>query len=93
MEFRSTWGLLGEIAIKFAEVSGVSASLHCMLDLAKSRPEIAKEGFFAVLVLPVDRGKNRYETRPRGQRRQPAAATSGNLPLYAGAHELRNSVS
>src|SRR5882724_9097496 len=43
--------LLCEIAIKFAERFRCERSLHRMLDLAKSRPEIAKESFFAVLVL------------------------------------------
>src|SRR5882724_11585737 len=40
-----------EIAIKFVERFRRKRSLHGMLDLAKSRPEIAKESFLAVLVL------------------------------------------
>src|SRR5947207_9446013 len=43
--------LLCEVAIKFAERFGCERSLHRMLDLAKSWPEIAKKSFLAVLVL------------------------------------------
>src|SRR5438067_2509111 len=44
--------LLREIAIKFAERFRPKRRLHNIADLAESRPEIAKEGFFAVLILP-----------------------------------------
>src|SRR5436190_10507901 len=44
--------LLREIAIKVAERFRPERRLHNIADLAESRPEIAKEGFFAVLILP-----------------------------------------
>src|SRR4030095_7599411 len=43
--------LLCEITIEFAERFRCECGLHGVPDLAKSRPEIAKESFFAVLVL------------------------------------------
>src|SRR5215467_16004170 len=43
--------LLCEIAIKFAERFRRERSLHRILNLAESRPEIAQESFLAVLVL------------------------------------------
>src|SRR5262249_24994753 len=43
--------LLCEVAIKFAKAFRCECSLHRMLNLAQRRPEIAKEGFFAVFIL------------------------------------------
>src|SRR6266446_1760146 len=43
--------LLCEIAIKFVKRFRRKRSLHRVLDLAESRPEIAQESFFAVLIL------------------------------------------
>src|SRR5438876_7978455 len=43
--------LFGKIAVKFSEDFRRESGLHGVPDLAETRPEIAKESFFAVLIL------------------------------------------